>query len=249
MKKSSCHVSFRFGNSSSVIGKQAVYFPIGNRWMKVIVVPSNTPFLIANSVFRSLDAIIDTKNNQIHFKAINKIVPIHLTDRKLYQMDLLDLLIPGHRGTSPQENVCAAEAATQETTAEISMPHIPSQESCPGTLQHDTKVSDTVVRLSSPRPCASHERVLDSSTVSEHGPDSRLQQSRGSPEEGQQGLLGCLSSRQGQDHADDHVRTQEEDHLVRQDLCRKDLSRDAGCSGLSQLVCLEVPLEPKCPSI
>ena len=52
LKEAPCNVSFRFGNNSMVTGKKAVFFPIGPFWMKVIVVPSNTPFLIANSVFQ-----------------------------------------------------------------------------------------------------------------------------------------------------------------------------------------------------
>ena len=51
MKEAPCSVSFRFGNDSTVIGQRAVYFPVGQRWIKVVFVPTNTPFLIANSVF------------------------------------------------------------------------------------------------------------------------------------------------------------------------------------------------------
>ena len=60
MKMAPCDISFRFGNDSTVRGTKAVYIPLGQWWMKLIVVPSNTPFLIANSLFRNLGAIIDT---------------------------------------------------------------------------------------------------------------------------------------------------------------------------------------------
>ena len=53
MQEASCSVSFRFGNDSTVVGRRAVYFPVGSKWIKVVIVPTNTPFLIANSVFRS----------------------------------------------------------------------------------------------------------------------------------------------------------------------------------------------------
>eukprot|EP00435_Cladocopium_sp_Y103_P069341 s209_g33.t1 len=94
MKESTCSISFRFGNDSTVVGKRSVFFPVGHKWIRVVVVPSNTPFLIANSVFRSLGAVIDTQANVIFFKELNRSVPIQITERKLYHLDLLDLLTP-----------------------------------------------------------------------------------------------------------------------------------------------------------
>ena len=91
-QEASCSVSFRFGNDSTVVGRRAVYFPVGSKWIKVVIVPTNTPFLIANSVFRSLGAIIDVAKQQIRFEELGKTVPIRLTDRKLFRLDLMDLL-------------------------------------------------------------------------------------------------------------------------------------------------------------
>ena len=60
MKEAPCSVNFRFGNDSTVHGRRAVYIPLKEWWLKIVVVPSNTPFLIANnSVFRALEAVID----------------------------------------------------------------------------------------------------------------------------------------------------------------------------------------------
>ena len=92
MQEASCSVSFRFGNDSTVVGRRSVFFPVGSKWIKVVIVPTNTPFLIANSVFRSLGAVIDVANQNIRFKELGKTVPIRLTDRKLFRLDLLDLL-------------------------------------------------------------------------------------------------------------------------------------------------------------
>ena len=92
MKEVPCEVNFRFGNDSTVTGRRAILFPVGKRWIKVVVVPSNTPFLLANSVFRSLGAVIDTEDNTVYFKKLGKTVSIVLTDRKLYRLDLVDLL-------------------------------------------------------------------------------------------------------------------------------------------------------------
>ena len=97
MREAPCQVSFRFGNDSTVTGRKAVFFPIGPQWIKIVVVPSNTPFLIANSVFRSLGAVIDTGANLIYFKKLDRSIPIVLTERKLYCLDFQDLL------TCPQQ--------------------------------------------------------------------------------------------------------------------------------------------------
>ena len=75
-----------------MIGDRAIYFPVQQHWIKVVVVPSNTPFLIANSVFRSLGAVIDTENNTVFFKKLQRSIPITLSDRKLYRLDFADLL-------------------------------------------------------------------------------------------------------------------------------------------------------------
>ena len=99
MREAPCQVSFRFGNDSTVTGRKAVFFPIGPQWIKIVVVPSNTPFLIANSVFRSLGAVIDTDANLIYFKKLDRSIPIVLTERKLYCLDFQDLLTCPHQST------------------------------------------------------------------------------------------------------------------------------------------------------
>ena len=92
MKEAPCQVSFRFGNNSTVNGTRAIYFPVGSKWIKVVIVPTNTPFLIANSVFRNLRAVIDTAKGEVLFQEIGIRVPMKLSERKLFQIDLLDLL-------------------------------------------------------------------------------------------------------------------------------------------------------------
>ena len=92
MKESPCAVNFRFGNDSVVQGRRAVFIPLGKHWLKIIEVPSNTPFLIANSVFRQFGAQIDTENDTIWFRRLDCTVPIVLSDRKLYMLDVADLI-------------------------------------------------------------------------------------------------------------------------------------------------------------
>lgn len=92
MKETTCAVNFRFGNDSVVQGRKAVFIPLGKHWLKIIVVPSNTPFLIANNVFRQFGAQIDTSNDTIWFRRLECTVPIVLSERKLYLLDVADLI-------------------------------------------------------------------------------------------------------------------------------------------------------------
>ena len=91
-KESPCSVSFRFGNNSTVLGKRAIYFPVDKKLITVTAVPSQTPFLIANSVFQNLGAVIDTAKGEVLFQEIGRCVPMELLKRELFQIDLLDLL-------------------------------------------------------------------------------------------------------------------------------------------------------------
>ena len=111
MKEAPCQVRFRFGNDSSVTGNRAIFFPVGPYWIKVIVVPSNTPFLIANSVFRALGAVIDTEEATVYFKKLQCRLPIQLSERRLYRLDLVQLLT-----CCPPENQ-KADAPNHEQTA------------------------------------------------------------------------------------------------------------------------------------
>ena len=53
-------VLFRFGNSGTLQGTSAVFFPRKTGgWIRVEVVPGHTPFLLSNSVLKSLRAIAD----------------------------------------------------------------------------------------------------------------------------------------------------------------------------------------------
>ena len=135
MKEAPCQVSFRFGNNSTVNGTRAIYFPVGSKWIKVVIVPTNTPFLIANSVFRNLRAVIDTAKGEVLFQEIGIRVPMKLSERKLFQIDLLDLL----------KNPCShqgAEVMFSESTGQVLSPRSEKshdaacQESPPCTDQH-----------------------------------------------------------------------------------------------------------------
>ena len=86
------NMTFRFGNNGTVACSKAIFVPISKVWMKIAIVQSQTPFLISNSVFRNLDAIVDTGKQQIEFRKLGCTVPVRLSERKLFLLDIKELI-------------------------------------------------------------------------------------------------------------------------------------------------------------
>ena len=181
MKMAPCDISFRFGNDSTVQGTQAMFLPLGKWWMKLIVVPSNTPFLIANSLFRTLGAIIDTNKCEVHFLKLNCTVPIRLSERRLFMLDMVELIRRTPR-INPQDQKemspqficqCVSEKSSDHAvslegaTAKPVQPVLPVlSKDCRSTSQ-ETSGSD----LGSKPSCQPHS-ICASTDLSEHGPVS-----------------------------------------------------------------------------
>jgi len=53
--------------------------------------PGSTPFLISNTLLRAIGAVINTTTNTMHATQIKKEVPLHLTEKGLYLLDLNEL--------------------------------------------------------------------------------------------------------------------------------------------------------------
>ena len=100
------NMTFRFGNNGTVDCTQALFVPVGKVWLKIALVSSKTPFLISNSVFRSLGAVIDTANQEVYFRRLDCSVPLKLSDRKLFLLNLCDLI----RRAEEKEKTVPAEA-------------------------------------------------------------------------------------------------------------------------------------------
>jgi len=84
-------MSFRFGNNSVVPCKRAIFVPIDKFWIKIAIVESKTPFLISNNVCRCLGAVIDTNNQSIWFRQLDCELPLQLSGKKLFLLDLCEL--------------------------------------------------------------------------------------------------------------------------------------------------------------
>ena len=91
LKRCPCKVTFRFGNLSFLHSEQALVVPIHGYQVKIAIVPGSTPFLLSNTLLRTLGAVIDTDEKILHAKKFNRSFPLQLTPKGLFLLDLNDL--------------------------------------------------------------------------------------------------------------------------------------------------------------
>eukprot|EP00435_Cladocopium_sp_Y103_P001047 s2611_g1.t1 len=87
-----CDTMFRFGNSSTVHCSKAMLIPLGQWYVKLCIVPSETPFLLSNNMFRTLGAQIDTASDRIFLAKLNLSMDLVLSEKKLYLLDFGQLV-------------------------------------------------------------------------------------------------------------------------------------------------------------
>ena len=86
-----CDITFRFGNHGVLQSRQALVVPIHGLLLKIAVVPGSTPFLLSNTLLRMLGAVIDTERKVLHATKINRDIPLILTSKGLFLLDLNEL--------------------------------------------------------------------------------------------------------------------------------------------------------------
>lgn len=112
------NIRFRFGNNSTVSCTRSILVPIAPFWIQIAIVESQTPFLISNSVCRSLGAVIDTERHEIHFKKLQRTIPLSLSSKKLFLLDFCQLVSPeAHSDTL--STVKTENASQAECTSEV----------------------------------------------------------------------------------------------------------------------------------
>ena len=113
-------MSFRFGNNGTVTCDHALMIPIGNIWLRIAVVPTVTPFLISNNVFRQLGAIIHTAKQQVHFEKLGCTVPLQLSERKLFLLDICEMArLAQHKGGLKSENIPVSKQTVLHVESEF----------------------------------------------------------------------------------------------------------------------------------
>ena len=92
VSRSTCQVTFRFGNINTLDAHQALVVPVGPLNLHIAIVPGNTPFLISNTLMRTLKAIVDTEHHLLHSPLFHKPVKLKLSPRGLFLLDINDLV-------------------------------------------------------------------------------------------------------------------------------------------------------------
>ena len=112
-------MTFRFGNNSTVACDRAILVPVQRYWIRIAIVKSKTPFLLSNSMFRKLGAIIDTKRHVVHFEEVPCTVTLSITERKLFTLSVAELIEVAQKCPSPTpvepipENVLITECVSE----------------------------------------------------------------------------------------------------------------------------------------
>ena len=65
--------------------------PIHDLMLKIAIVPGNAPFLLSNTLLRAIGAIINTERKVLISKRIGRDVPVVLTAKGLFLLDLNEL--------------------------------------------------------------------------------------------------------------------------------------------------------------
>ena len=91
VRKITSGINFRFGNSGTLQSKYALLVPTDqSSWIRVEVIPGNTPLLVSNRLLRELDAIIHVRKGYLQLP--DRIVPMRLDERGLSIVDLSVLM-------------------------------------------------------------------------------------------------------------------------------------------------------------
>ena len=97
VRQCKCSIVFRFGNQGTLESSQALVIPVGNLMLKVAIVPGKTPFLISNTLVRTLKASIDAENDVLRSRLLSCEMPLKVTPKGLYLIDINDLIKAGQK--------------------------------------------------------------------------------------------------------------------------------------------------------
>ena len=86
-----CNLVFRFGNHQTLVSKRALLMPLGKVSFRIAIVPGPTPFLLSNSFLKGIKAVIDTDDETLWSKLLNKNLQITRTAKNLFLMDINQL--------------------------------------------------------------------------------------------------------------------------------------------------------------
>ncbi len=115
LERCKCQVTFRCANHGTLQSQHALIVPFQGVKLKIAVVPGSTPFLLSNPLLRAIEAVIDTKKQSLWSEKLKKTIPLHITNRGLFLLDLNDLMQPidpnANRTSEPAETHLSIESS------------------------------------------------------------------------------------------------------------------------------------------
>ena len=112
VQRCSCDVVFRFGNQGTLKASHAMVVPVAGMKLKIAVVEGSTPFLISNTLLRALGAMIDTERDMLIMPKHDSEIPLKLSSKGLY---LIDMNLLFQIASVPKSSPEPAETYAQDT--------------------------------------------------------------------------------------------------------------------------------------
>lgn len=132
LSRCACRITFRFGNQATLQSEFALVIPIGSLKLKVAVVPGTTPFLLSNTLLRTLGAVIDTRDQSMFCKLTRQTVPLKLSSSGLFLVDMNQLCAASASPLGkPQVTFAVSDTESATPLSERELPQVPVEMSMP----------------------------------------------------------------------------------------------------------------------
>ena len=103
VKRTQCHLVFRFGDHQTLVSRHALVLPLGSENFRIAVVDGKTPFLLSNTFLKGIQAVIDTHEGTLWSKKLGRYLNIEPSSKNLFLMDINQLWeVTGNFCESPE---------------------------------------------------------------------------------------------------------------------------------------------------
>ena len=119
LSKCPCHIVFKFGNQSTLTSQEALVVPIGSLLLKIAIVPGGTPFLLSNTLMRTLRATIDCATQSLSSPMMSRPGSFQLTPKGLFLLDLNEIINAAMDGPSTSRRA-GDQSCTETYLSEVS---------------------------------------------------------------------------------------------------------------------------------
>lgn len=175
VKRTSCNLVFRFGNHQTLNSRHALVFPLRDQWFRIAIVPGKTPFLLSSAFLKGIKAVIDTDQETMWSKMLNRHLQVTRTAKNLFLLDLNQLSEneepSSAKSVSHKGRLSTVSFSTKEKTClgatdqPLESPELTLSE--PSTMKH---VNHSGIPTAVNHPASSTQSCASQSTVSHDQP-------------------------------------------------------------------------------